>query len=316
MVRTLLLALFPGALGDLLCCWPALAGLRAEGAGLTLAARDAWLAVLPEDELTPLSIERPEVADLFRSGPLGDCTRSLFGRFARIESWTGHGDRHFTRRLREASGGAAVAVHPFRALRRGEHAASYYARCAGIGAVPRRVPIRAAAAEWSAALWERHGLERETLVIHAGSGGAPKNWTGMAQVAAGWRARAGPVIAVGGPAEGHIERAIPHDVAVWNEPLDRVAAVLARGARYLGNDSGISHLAGSVGARGVALFASTDPVAWRPLGDGIRVLHAPAPCRRCGPNRFCTHRLRVDEVLAALRDLRDAAPPPPGAVGG
>ena len=57
---------------------------------------------------------------------------------------------------------------------------------------------------------------------------------------------------------------------------------------------------GGIGARGVAVFGPTDPLQWRPLGEGIRVLHAPQPCRRCGADRFCTHRLAVADVVAAL----------------
>jgi len=294
------LALFPGALGDLLCCWPALEGLRqARGARLTLAARDAWFDALPDGALTPLSIERREIGDLFGSAPLRDATRRLFAGFARVESWTGHGDDNFARRLAEASGGRC-AVHPFRALRRGEHAAGYYARCVGVAPVMYCLPIRARAAAWAEALWRRHALGDDALVVHPGSGSAAKNWEGMAEIAAVWRRRGAAVIALAGPAEDHHAAALPGVVSVRHQSLDRVAALLVRAARYLGNDSGISHLAGMVGARGVALFGPTDPVAWRPLGATIRVLSAPEVCGRCGADRFCTHRLPAGEVLAAL----------------
>ncbi|MEO8601258.1 MAG: glycosyltransferase family 9 protein, partial [bacterium] len=77
------------------------------------------------------------------------------------------------------------------------------------------------------------------------------------------------------------------------------AAALARGHRYLGNDSGISHLAGIVGARGIAVFGDTDPAIWHPP-DSIRVLHAPIVCAACGPGRLCTHRVPVESVVNAL----------------
>jgi heptosyltransferase III len=295
-----ILALFPGGLGDLLCCWPALNALRhSSGATLTLVARTAWFEALPSNAVTPLSIDRREVADLFASGPLTTATRSLCAGFTRIESWTGHGDDAFAARLAEASG-IAVGVHPFRALRPAEHAAQYYARCLGVAPIVEPLPVRASAAQWADALWRRHDLGGNVLVIHAGSGSARKNWEGMGEVAAAWRARGAPVIALGGPAEAERHASVPHDVAVRGAPLDRVAALLARAARYLGNDSGISHLAGQIGARGVALFGPTDPRAWRPLGDDIRVLHAPTACARCGANRFCTHRLSVEAVVDAL----------------
>lgn len=296
-----ILALFPGALGDLLCCWPALNELRRSvGAPLTLAAREAWLDALPVEAVTRRSIDGRDIADLFASGPLRDATRTLFSDCIRVESWTGHGDDNFAHRLAQACGGA-VAVHPFRAFRPGEHASQYYARCVGVSPRVEPLPIRTAAAEWADEVCRRRGMEVDTLVIHAGSGSAHKNWEGMAAVAAAWRAEGGRVIALLGPAEDERATRMTHDVAVRGEQLDRVAALLARAPRYLGNDSGISHLAALVGTRGVALFGPTDPRAWHPLGPGIRVLSAPRPCRRCGPHRFCTHRLSIGLVLEALR---------------
>jgi ADP-heptose:LPS heptosyltransferase len=50
-----------------------------------------------------------------------------------------------------------------------------------------------------------------------------------------------------------------------------------RGARiYVGNDSGISHLAAAVGTPTVALFRSTDPRVWAPRGSCSHFLVSPA----------------------------------------
>jgi heptosyltransferase-3 len=294
-----ILALFPGALGDLLCCWPALEALRRGARSLTLVARDAWFDALPDDAVAPISIERREIADLFAATPLRDETRRLFAGHDRVESWTGSGVPELAARLAAATG-AGVRVHPFRALAPGEHASAYYARCVGV-AVPRvALPVRPAAACWADALWARIRCRGATLAIHAGSGSTRKNWDGMAAAARGWRARGGAVIAIIGPADHGLARDFPHDAAVIGEPLDRVAAVLARADRYLGNDSGITHLAALLGARGVALFGPTDPHAWGPIGGAIAVLHSPEPCAACGGDRFCIHRVPVDAVLAAL----------------
>lgn len=300
-MRYAVLALFPGALGDLLCCWPALHALRrATGGALTLAAHDAWFDALPADAVTPLSIHRREIADLFGSGPIAESTRSLLGGFARVESWTGHGDDTFARRLTAASG-APTQLHRFRAFAAGEHASQYYARCLGVVPRAERLPVRVAAATWAAALWRQHRLGPRTLVIHAGSGSLRKNWEGMADVANAWRADGGQVVSLCGPAEHERGAPLAHDLEVRGERLDRIAALLARAPCYLGNDSGISHLAGLVGAPTTALFGPSDPHAWRPLGDSVRVLQASDPCPQCGPHRFCTHRLAVSAVLAALR---------------
>lgn len=297
---TPLLALFPGGLGDFLCCWTALDALRQrDGLALTLAARGAWLALIPPDLARPLSIERREIADLFGSEPLARGTRALFGGFARVESWTGFGNATFARRLIEASG-ATVHVHRFDGFAAGEHAAHYYARCLGVTPRLRPLAISAAAADWAAALWHAHGLGERVLVVHAGSGSARKNWEGSPPLAAAWRADGGQVVALIGPAEAERPAPIVADLSLRDQPLDRIAALLRRAHRFLGNDSGISHLAGLVGARGVAVFGPTDPRTWAPLGDGIRVLRGEMACPTCGVDRLCVHRVPRERVAAAL----------------
>ena len=78
------------------------------------------------------------------------------------------------------------------------------------------------------------------------------------------------VVAILGPAEASIEPIFREaGVAVLKDlDLPTVAAVARIAAAFVGNDSGVSHLAAAVGASGVAIFGPTDPVRWRPLGSG------------------------------------------------
>jgi ADP-heptose:LPS heptosyltransferase len=294
------LILFPGGLGDFLCCWTALQGLRAAtGARLTVVAPGPWLDVLLPGDVQRLSIDRREVADLFAVGPIAPSTRELFGGHGRVESWTGHGNAVFARRLAEASGGR-VAVHPFHGMRAGEHASAYFARClGGVDIVP-RLAVRSEAAEWIESWWRAHRLPRHTLIIHAGSGSVRKNWEGFAAIATAWRAAHGAVVGLIGPAESDSPHGASLDAVLHHAPLDRVAALLARAERHLGNDSGISHLAGLVGARGAVVFGPTDHRTWRPLGDSLTVVASPDPCVDCGPDRLCAHRVPVERVWQAL----------------
>jgi heptosyltransferase-3 len=51
--------------------------------------------------------------------------------------------------------------------------------------------------------------------------------------------------------------------------LPAVAAIARLASAFVGNDSGVSHLAAAVGAPGVVIFGPTDPARWRPIGpDG------------------------------------------------
>ena len=61
------------------------------------------------------------------------------------------------------------------------------------------------------------------------------------------------------------------------EPLDIVAALLARMDFIIGNDSGISHLAAAVRTPTVSLFGPTSPVLWRPAGNRSILVLRPLP---------------------------------------
>ena len=54
--------------------------------------------------------------------------------------------------------------------------------------------------------------------------------------------------------------------------LVELAAVLERCALFLGNDSGITHLAAAVRTPTVALFGSASSAIWEPRGDEVRVV--------------------------------------------
>jgi ADP-heptose:LPS heptosyltransferase len=69
------------------------------------------------------------------------------------------------------------------------------------------------------------------------------------------------------------------------DDLYELACWLAQARAYLGNDSGISHLAAAVGVPTVAIFLDSDPKIWAPRGAHARVLVRPS----------------VDEVVGAIR---------------
>lgn len=71
-----------------------------------------------------------------------------------------------------------------------------------------------------------------------------------------------------GPAEEKLS--IPRDISVIRiEDLIKLAEYIAGANAYIGNDSGISHLAGVLGVKTIVLFRSTDPKIWHPLGPRV-----------------------------------------------
>jgi ADP-heptose:LPS heptosyltransferase len=60
------------------------------------------------------------------------------------------------------------------------------------------------------------------------------------------------------------------------ENLMELAQWLANASAYVGNDSGISHLAAAVGTPSVVLFGPSDPQVWAPRGEHVTILrHEP-----------------------------------------
>jgi ADP-heptose:LPS heptosyltransferase len=60
--------------------------------------------------------------------------------------------------------------------------------------------------------------------------------------------------------------------AFRTENLYDLARWLSTARLYIGNDSGITHLAAAVGIPVVAIFGATDPAVWAPRGDRVRVV--------------------------------------------
>jgi ADP-heptose:LPS heptosyltransferase len=66
-----------------------------------------------------------------------------------------------------------------------------------------------------------------------------------------------------------------------NLPLDLVAGILSQADLYLGNDSGVTHLAAAVRDAGgratptVALFGPSDVRLWAPRGPHVRIVQSP-----------------------------------------
>lgn len=123
------------------------------------------------------------------------------------------------------------------------------------------------------------------IALHPGSGGKTKCWPLEHYLALAERIvrRSNSfVLILSGHAEDRVTKkkidgfAETHDNAlhVRDGELVVVAALLSFCSLYIGNDSGISHLAGVVNGNVIALFGPTDPAVWKPLGGNVKVISA------------------------------------------
>lgn len=128
----------------------------------------------------------------------------------------------------------------------------------------------------------QRGLEEPVLALHPGSGSPKKNWPADRFVEVARRAarrhglsyfyimgEADRVIADG------LDRMDPNRAELKEESLGRVASVLSVCRLYVGNDSGITHVAAAVGVPVIALFGPSDDTRWGPRGPNVRILRAP-----------------------------------------
>jgi ADP-heptose:LPS heptosyltransferase len=94
-----------------------------------------------------------------------------------------------------------------------------------------------------------------------------------------------PVKWTAGPEERLLEDQL--EDAVRFDDLYELACWLAGARAYIGNDSGIAHLAAAVGTPVVAIFLTTDARVWSPRGSCVEVLESPG----------------VKEVVTAVRRI-------------
>ena len=147
------------------------------------------------------------------------------------------------------------------------------------------------------------------ILIHPGSGGDAKCWPRERFVALGRSLKRNgilPVIILG---EAEQERWGREAIAELQEEfawylhmgLYELAERMSRARLYLGNDSGVTHLAAAMGIPVLALFGPSNDIQWRPIGPGVRVIRAPAPFEM--QLEHLEEPAVLGEVLAELRTL-------------
>ncbi len=265
------LVIRPGAIGDCILSLPALAYLAGPGTELWIPRAVVPLCAELAKSVRPLAstgIDRVLNADDLAPGsPLAERLKS----FDSIVSWYGTNRPAFREAL--LSTGARCEFHA--ALPPpgyNGHASDFFLKQvrAPQGSVPR--------------ITLPPSSRRDTVVIHPFSGSALKNWPLSHYQELGARLRC-PVGWTAGPEEHLAE-------AVRFPDLRELAEWIAGARLYIGNDSGITHLAAATGVATLALFGPTAPQTWAPRGNNVTVL-------RSEPMDL----LNVDVVLTAASRL-------------
>jgi len=273
----------PGALGDVLLSVPALRALKAASPHrtLTLAAQPRIGELVRQLGVVDhsVSFESLGLSSLF----VDDSTRapaSLVESATPVVCWFGAGDPVFVRRLRAIAPNAIIAPAARAGTPAWQHLLATVASASDAEwrrwvTVPRLL-IDEGRRALIAAGWDGTA---PVLMVHPGAGSVAKRWSadGFAAVVNDLVTRTPLTVFIHqGPADRDAVTALSAQLRVparvIAEPtLPDLAGVLSHVVAYLGNDSGISHLAAAVTAPAVVLF-TTATMDWRPWALDARVL--------------------------------------------
>jgi hypothetical protein len=314
-----ILIIHPGGLGDVVLSLPAVALLRAgfPAARVTVAGNiDHLVPVMSGYAERIISLSSLPLHHLYTSGSVPEEAVKFWTSFDRIVSWTGGGDSGFAAKFKEIHPNVRVAS--WRPLPgEAKHVSQLFVdslaleNSAAAEAVPTPVlldsTLRTEGKEW---LVEHgwNGLESLTA-LHPGAGSKTKRWPvsrfiRFAQHLALQEKR--KLLLIEGSAERglseQIESALPSDGAIVFDAmsLNLLAAVVAQCDLFVGNDSGVAHLAAALNVRCVVLFGPTLPQHWRPLGCEVIIFRNAHGCEGCasgGNNHTCLENITVEEVI-------------------
>ena len=156
--------------------------------------------------------------------------------------------------------------------------------------------------------------DRKIALIHPAAAFATKQWATekFARVAESLAKRGFAPVAIGAPEDREILESLLKQASVPITSLDlslpEVSALAARSAIFVGNDSGIAHIAAAIGTPSVVIFGSSNVAHWRPWNKAAaEVVLEEMPCQPCHgyfcekfPQPECILRVPVERVVTAI----------------
>jgi lipopolysaccharide heptosyltransferase II len=251
----------------------------------------------------------------------GGTTATLLMRAARARHRVGYADYQYSRLLNHAA-------PPATALWNQEKTHSVEQQLALLGwtgvPVSDRPPTRLAVTQEAAMSVSKRleacGLNEATpfALLHPAAAFASKQWAtaNFARVAESLAARGLRVVALAAPNQAPVLAALQAECAVRVEAftdfsLPEVTALSARARIFVGNDSGIAHIAAAVRTPSVVVFGSSNVAHWRPWTTApAEVVREEMPCAPCPgytcaefEQPECIRRVSFERVNAAIERI-------------
>ncbi|HEY5001503.1 MAG TPA: glycosyltransferase family 9 protein [Ktedonobacteraceae bacterium] len=298
------LVIRPGAIGDTLLTFPVIQALRAQSSDpyVTFVGNAAVLPLMLASHIAEevFDYDSRQWSALFSTNGIHSSTLPALLQHIDVAICWLRDPEHIVERNLHAFGIQRIIIAPGRPLPDEHiHIVDYLARTFSL-----QLPI-----PFSPLLpMHKNGgtMDKgiQPIAIHPGSGGAHKCWPishFASLIIALWQ-RDLPILLLAGPADAErmavLLSLLPSPPSstlltiLVDAPLCTVAQQLQHCLGYIGNDSGITHLAALLATPTIVLFGPSDPAIWRPYGSTTRVLYEPV-----------LTNLRIDTVLYTIEEF-------------
>jgi ADP-heptose:LPS heptosyltransferase len=161
--------------------------------------------------------------------------------------------------------------------------------------------------------WDLKGI----VALHPGAGSRKKAWPAsrFAALARVLARQGNKILIIQGPADEAAAQEVVKGLGripyllVRDLTITRLAALLSYASLFIGNDSGISHVAAALKRLTIAIFGPTDPFVWAPRGNRAFWLQGQAACAPCTREeqrscmqQQCLEGIEVEQVMAFIKE--------------
>ncbi len=330
---TSIVVIHPGSVGDTILALPVLAALKSSNrpSSLHVLGHPGLVDVLPGRSPvdTMNSIEGPEYRGLFSLSEMPPAVRKFFSQFQLVVAWLADRDGSIKAALQSLKGPQVIVSSPGLSEKSDLHATDRFWATLSDQLPSEPLPEAKLTAtendQKKGAQWlSDYGINVDAdhlVAVHAGSGSPTKCWSSdrFARVVDGLQRNGIQVVLIEGPADREVSQAVASRISI---PLPRlrdvslvsVMGVLSQCDAFLGNDSGLTHVATALGLPTVAVFGPTDPAIWGLRRKNLVALRAQSGCRCLTreTQAACSDRTCLgstpESVLNILQRLLQTAP--------
>jgi len=278
-----ILIIRPGAIGDTLLTLPVIQALRQHHANshITFIGNAAVLPLMLASGIVDAVSDYQSLqwSELFSTrGIQHPDTRAMISQANLVICWLRDPDGIVERNLHNAGAGRVIVAPGRPAAEDRTHIVQYLAQTIGVQVNHVDFVLKLPQPM-------HHPDQKYSLAIHPGSGGAQKCWppSRFVSLIQHFLGKGQHVLLLSGPADRErmqtildaLSEGVEYLEIMQDAPLLDVAYALLKCGCYLGNDSGITHLAAMLGLPTLALFGASDPAVWHPVGKTIKVIAAP-----------------------------------------